>query len=148
MTDDHLYEAFEQGMKTKYPELCKNVAYEIGPGWYGLVAKLIGLIHNHVKSNNCYRERLQKRNDHNVPVPEYMEYPQIVQIKEKFGALRFYCDGGDQYINGVIDMAESMSTSICEQCGDVGHTRGGGWLVTLCDKHHQERLERMNDSTY
>lgn len=144
---DHLYEAFEQGMKASYPELCDRIGYEIGPGWYGLVGNLISQIHNHVKSNNCFRERLLKKNEHNQPIPEYMEWPRIQQIKEKFGALRFYCDGTDQYINGLIDMAESMSASICEKCGNVGHTRAGGWLVTLCDQHYQERLERMNDST-
>lgn len=147
MYDDALYDAFAEGMKTKYPELCSNIGYEIGPGWYGLVGKLIASIHAHVKSNNCYRERLMKENRMRLPIPEYMEYPTIVQIKEKFGALRFYCDGADKYIEGLIDMAEIMSSGICEKCGNVGHTREGGWLVTLCDQHYQERLERLNDST-
>ena len=147
MYDDHLYDAFERGMKTSYPELCTNIGYEIGPGWYGLVGTLIGQIHAHVKGNNCFRERLLKDNHQKLPIPEYMEWPTIVQIKEKFGALRFYCDGTDKYIDGLIDMAETMSTQICEKCGNVGHVRKGGWLVTLCDKHYQERLERMNDYT-
>ena len=58
MYDDHLYDAFERGMKTSYPELCTNIGYEIGPGWYGLVGTLIGQIHAHIKHNNYFRERL------------------------------------------------------------------------------------------
>jgi hypothetical protein len=35
----------------------------------------------------------------------------------------------------MIAMAESMSYRICEECGDRGKMRGGGWVRTLCDKH-------------
>jgi hypothetical protein len=77
-------------------------------------------------------------------IPPWMEdleeIPPVVavQIKEKFGTLRFYYDGGDEYIAGVLSMAESMSARTCEQCGSLGTARGGGWIRTLCDKHAQE----------
>jgi hypothetical protein len=63
--------------------------------------------------------------------------PQVVavQIKEKFGSLRFYYDGGNQFCRGVISLAEEMSACICEVCGDFGKMRKGGWIRTLCDKH-------------
>ena len=43
------------------------------------------------------------------PVPEAV--PQLVatQVKEKFGTLRFYYDGGDDEISGMVRMAEAMS---------------------------------------
>ena len=66
--------------------------------------------------------------------------PQVVavQVKEKFGSLRFYYDGGDEYIRALVNFAESMSGRICEKCGSPGKTRGGGWVRTLCDEHEEE----------
>ena len=63
--------------------------------------------------------------------------PQVVavQVKEKFGTLRFYYDGGDEYISGLVAMAESMSGCTCEECGAPGKQRSGGWIQTLCDEH-------------
>lgn len=63
--------------------------------------------------------------------------PQLVadQIKEKFGTLRFYATGGDEYTNGVIRMAESMSCVTCEVCSKPGMTNGKGWIKTTCEEH-------------
>jgi hypothetical protein len=65
------------------------------------------------------------------------EVPQvtIAQIKEKFGTLRFYYDGGDDYISGMVSLAESLSGLTCEECGSIGERRSGGWIRTLCDEH-------------
>jgi hypothetical protein len=63
--------------------------------------------------------------------------PQVVasQVKEKFGTLRFYYSGGDETVDGIERMAESMSAVTCETCGAPGKTRSGGWIQTLCDEH-------------
>lgn len=59
----------------------------------------------------------------------------VEQIKEKFGSLRIYTTGGDNWTNGVVDMAESMSKFICEVTGDRGaHCRKGFNLKTLSEK--------------
>lgn len=63
-----------------------------------------------------------------------MKYPTVLQVKEKFGGLRFYIGGGDKHINDLISKAEKESFEICEYCGsidDVKQTRGG-WIKTLC----------------
>lgn len=60
---------------------------------------------------------------------------EAVQIKEKFGTLRFYTNTSDRYIDGLISMAESMSSITCETCGKPGHLRGGGWVYAACDEH-------------
>ena len=62
-----------------------------------------------------------------------------LQIKEKFGTLRFYAEGGDAYTVGMTQMAESMSAVTCECCGAPGTTAGSGWIRTLCARHHEER---------
>ncbi len=66
--------------------------------------------------------------------------PQVIatQIKEKFGTLRFYYWGGDDYCRGIESMAESMSAVTCEVCGSPGKLRKGGWVQTLCDEHAKE----------
>lgn len=67
--------------------------------------------------------------------------PQVVadQVKEKFGGLRFFYTGGDDTIDGMVKFAESLSERTCEACGAPGHSRGGGWITTLCDLHAAER---------
>lgn len=55
------------------------------------------------------------------------------QVKEKFGTLRIYYHGGDEYISGLVDMAQSISSVTCEQCGAPGESRDGGWIRTLCE---------------
>lgn len=67
--------------------------------------------------------------------------PQVVadQVKEKFGTLRFYYHGGDDYCRGLESMAASMSGVTCETCGNVGKLRQGGWIRTLCDTHANEQ---------
>ena len=55
------------------------------------------------------------------------------QIKEKFGLLTIYHDGGDSYCDGVVDMAEAMSAVTCELCGEPGKPNDSGWISTLCE---------------
>jgi len=63
--------------------------------------------------------------------------PQVVadQVKEKFGTLRFYYSGGDDVIDGMVQMAEAMSSVTCEECGAPGKTNDKGWLSTRCEAH-------------
>jgi len=70
-----------------------------------------------------------------VTIPPEVPQVTIAQIKEKFGTLRFYYDGGDDYISGMVSLAESLSGLTCEECGSIGERRSGGWIRTLCDEH-------------
>jgi len=84
-----------------------------------------------------------------VEIPPEVTQVTIAQIKEKFGTLRFYYDGGDDYISGMVALAESMSGLTCEECGSIGERRDGGWIRTLCDEHeaeHQERIKARNQN--
>lgn len=73
------------------------------------------------------------------PVPEIVQQVTVTQVKEKFGTLRFYYDGGDDVISGMVGFAEALSACTCEQCGAPGVRRGGGWIRTLCDTHATEQ---------
>lgn len=73
-----------------------------------------------------------------IEVTPKLNHITVQQIKEKFGGLRFYYSGGDEYISGLVDMAESWAGHTCETCGNSGKRRGGGWIRTLCDVHEDE----------
>jgi hypothetical protein len=77
------------------------------------------------------------------PVTPKVGWIRVQQIKEKFGGLRFYYDGGDLYIDGLVSMAESWAGQTCETCGNKGQQRHGGWIRTLCDAHEDEYQDRI-----
>lgn len=75
---------------------------------------------------------------------ERLKEPQVVafQIKEKFGGLRFYTTGASTRQLIIIDFAENLSYTICENCGstdDVEQTRTG-WILTYC-KACRDKIE-------
>ena len=124
------YDAYEKRLTEKYPEIFSQAhsGIAVGEGWWPIIESLCSSIQHHIKWKKG-------------------ECPQVVvmQIKEKFGGLRFYYDGGDDYINGMVSMAESWANKSCETCGAPGKTREGGWIKTLCDHHELERQQRMKE---
>lgn len=67
------------------------------------------------------------------PIPQVV----AVQVKEKFGGLRFYYDGGDELIRGAVSMAEAMSYRTCDVCGAPGTPNHDGWISTRCEAHRE-----------
>lgn len=102
-------------------------------GWYNIIDTMCNTIQSRIDGRNKYNKWAVENNRLTQE-----EIPQVVavQVKEKFGTLRFYYDGGDPYIAGIVDMAESMSACTCEECGSPGKIRGDSWVRTLCDKHY------------
>ena len=63
----------------------------------------------------------------------------ILQIKEKFGGLRFYIGSGTEEIHDIISKYEGISYETCEVCGEKGKPyRNMPWHRTLCDDHYKE----------
>jgi len=123
---------FDEMLCAKYPKLmanrhktmqetCMYWGFECGDGWFNILNQLMGNIQHHIDSKNKKEEVV----------------PQVVldQVKEKFGTLRFYYTGGDDYIRGMVSMAEAMSGVTCEVCGKPGETNYGGWIKTRCEEH-------------
>jgi hypothetical protein len=104
-------------------ETCMCWGFDCGDGWYNILDQLMGNIQNHIDWKNRQTELVKQVT--------------LDQVKEKFGTLRFYYTGGDDVIDGMVRMAESMSAVVCETCGAPGKRRGGGWVRTLCN-HHAE----------
>ena len=63
-------------------------------------------------------------------------WPRVVQIKEKFGTLRFYVHGqlSDGLRAQILQVEEEESARTCERCGAPGQLRNGGWRHTYCDE--------------
>lgn len=58
---------------------------------------------------------------------------EVIQVKEKFGGLRVYCDYSTDEIEDLIMKAEEESYRTCEICGKPGKMcSDGGWMKTLC----------------
>lgn len=101
-----------------------------GSGWYSIIDALCKTIRGYCTDIN---------------EDEEYRIPRAVQIKEKFGGLRFYVDGIpeeiSEKINGAKRMAEMMSFTTCENCGaTVNVSRDeSGWIKTLCEECREER---------
>ena len=138
MTDnfDH-YELFEHRLKEQYPEMFSQPygGIAVGEGWWPIIESLCDHIHHYVKHKNEQRDQYN-RGEGCPPVI-------VAQIKEKFGGLRFYYNGGDATVDGMVRMAESWAAHSCEECGKPGERRSGSWIRTLCDEHDQKRKERI-----
>ena len=67
--------------------------------------------------------------------------PRVLQVKEKFGMLRFYVTGANDEQFTAINTVESLSTRVCEMCGAMQHTRTWKmhWHKTLCFSHAVQR---------
>jgi len=89
-------------------------------GWYGIIDDMLATM-----SNSVHVHKLG-----NI---------KVVQIKEKFGALRVYIEPYDRYTQGIIDMAETLSKHTCERCGKPGELWSVGWYKTLCLNHYTTR---------
>ena len=132
------YNAFEKEMRETYPKIFSQPfgGFAVGPGWWPLIKTLCHLIQSHIDWKNNRAEK--------YPDLMYKPVEQVVahQIKEKFGGLRFYYDGGNDIIAGMVTMAEEIANQTCETCGSPGRTYSSGWVRTLCEKHEQERLDK------
>lgn len=64
--------------------------------------------------------------------------PKIDQVKEKYGSLRIYYTGGDQYATGIISFAEYLSETTCEICGQKSRI-SSTYKKSLCEDHANRR---------
>jgi len=112
---------------------CMAWGCECGNGWYEILASVCWMISQHERNKEDNKKYLEKNDPERlVTLPEYFPV-KFDQIKEKFGGLRIYYSGGDDYVRGTVSMAEEMSHKICEVCGNKGKPNNSGWIMTLCD---------------
>lgn len=97
---------------------------EINDGWLNLVYEL------------C--KKLDEMTDYETGDNKFT----VVQIKEKFGGLRFYVYGATKEMYNLINEYEQKSYQVCEICGKPGYTRPTGWITTMCRKHFLDVIKR------
>lgn len=149
MTDDKF-----QLLAQNHPDLFQkagDIEFSVGDGWFTIVDTLCGLIsHDNETSKSRLKYALENPDakmgesiaDLEKTVSEaYNSLPTIVQVKEKFGSLRFYCEGGSAEIHNYITFAESLTYHTCEECGSPAKARNDGWIKVLCDKHYKEKQD-------
>jgi len=90
-------------------------------GWYDLIRECVESIH---------KELLTWKEEDRVDFT-------VLQIKEKFGTLRFYVSTENEAIETTIQRAEMLSGKTCEVCGKPGKLAvlSFGWLATACPEH-------------
>ncbi|WP_020167396.1 MULTISPECIES: hypothetical protein [Methylotenera] len=119
-----------------------NSALYVGDGWYDLLYRLSGSLENTAESEDID--------------PHSESWPAAMQVKSKFGSLKFYCRTGKKeeqnfvveqfgevisvrplpsnaYMADLISIAEKDSKEICEECGEAGYLRTVKLIKTLCD---------------
>lgn len=148
MTSEEMQDYFPK----VYPKMFvgKYGGVACGAGWFYILDKLCANIQHHIdwkekQGDSATRFNSTASSEDMRPVPDTVTQVTIDQIKEKFGCLRFYYSGGDEYISGMVTLAESMSGVTCEECGSIGERRSGGWIRTLCDTHEAERQATIKE---
>ena len=92
------------------------------PGWHNIIHDLLETIKHH-----CVKYNLKGF--------------KILQVKEKFGGLRFYYGFEDMYdtdmdcIDQYVAQAEKRAGETCEYCGMPGEIQGKTWLKCVCKEH-------------
>lgn len=116
-------------------QTCMCWGFETPDTWFNLLYELSSKLEN-------LNKKLQKDN---ISI-------QAIQVKEKFGSLRFYYDiinnSNNDNINiselskqvqDLIDFAEKKSWDICCFCGKPATTTTAGWINRVCDNCVKER---------
>ena len=123
----------QQELVDKYPELFEHAWPSVSDGWLPLLDTLCRVIKHHVKWQEKKGVTIVCDGEEPPEEGEWMDRFFFSQIKEKFGGLRVYSYGADDYIRGLTDFAEAMSYHTCEECGNAGLIRQTKWIKTLCD---------------
>jgi hypothetical protein len=104
-------------LTSRYPRLYSYTrVLDVGPGWLPLIEELSAKLE-----------------------PLCNDEVFAVQVKEKYGTLRFYMSCYTSEVERMIEDAEHRSQFICMGCGEPGQLRGGGWIETLCDECNKEK---------
>lgn len=118
-------------LSNKYPQFLSKVYLETPAGWAGILDKLLENIQKEI--DFCKEKGTSGTDEDDVSKFK------IIQIKEKFSGLRFYCDFINDKIYNLIQEAEMLSYTSCEVCGEQSNsTSVNGWLRTLCPDHLPE----------
>lgn len=141
----------EKQLKEKHPIVLRRMnvpgrepismfGIECGDGWYDLIDETCSWIEEIIKK--LPQEEIEEMRQYwgeggELPSIEDI-LPAAVQIKEKFGGLRFYMSWQTEAMDEIIRQAEGVAERTCMACGKEGKMRGDGWLTVQCDACEKE----------
>ena len=116
---------FLQELKKQFPNAIGNLTFlETPDGWNDLIAACAQNLESEISSLNC-----EERKKYGA-----------VQIKEKFGGLRWYTSHLYPKIDEIIRKYENLSMITCETCGEPGERSSiKGWIFVACKKHFRQK---------
>lgn len=104
-----------------FPTWPPKLGFSISPGWEPLLHELCAELEEQAKGLQGHAPAFE-----------------VVQVKQKCGALRVYAEYESVQMRRAIEAAQVRSRTICEVCGDLGHgQRVEGYLVALCTLHYE-----------
>lgn len=117
--EDNRFERFESKFPNVFKEGC---CIECGKGWDAIIDELCTAI-----EPLCAKTHIT-----------------AIQVKEKFGGLRFYMSGVSADIYSHIRKAEEKALETCERTGTPGKLRTDiGWMRVLCDDEYNKEKEQL-----
>lgn len=116
-----LYEGFPRFFNRQSPPVRGGFwGFECRDGWFNILMDLCGRLSTVVD-----------------------EEFKVLQVKEKFGTLRFYVFKANDTARELIRRAEVESSHTCEECGSLtGTLRGEGWMKILCNHCDKARSSK------
>ena len=128
---DQLFDKYSEIFAQRHlpmTQTCMCWGIDTGDGWYQIIDDLCAKIKAYV-------------NEQRVKYPKFTV--EAIQVKEKFGVLRFYIDYGDDYIYNLITEATEKSRKTCDVCGEPGNLATyNHWWMTLCKTHSDEYIAK------
>lgn len=99
----------------------RGMCFECGPGWKKIIADL----------SDALEKEISKMKEEGTS-EQWLPY--AIQVKEKYGTLRFYMFTETDEIIDLIEKAQDLSQDTCEMCGEKGTLQNRHWIEVLCDK--------------
>ena len=130
-----LFDAFPylyRGRVKPIEESLMSVGCDCDSGWFDLICMLSQKIEDAARAAGLE--------------PQSDEWPEAIQIKQKWGSLRFYLKNSplarSDEVAALKREAEECSAKTCEICGNPGTLIEGRRVKTLCEDHTKELIQR------
>jgi len=156
----------EKKLFKKYPKLFRQKdlpmsqtamcwGLQCSDGWYDLIDKVCEYLQNMINWNNwpqveftTVKEKLAGlRLYWTMKLKTEEEFKKSKKLKKKFKTFNEYIKWANEkfeFVDGVISLAEWLSYSICEFCGERGKRRRiAGWEHTFCDKCYKQYKNKI-----
>ena len=140
--------------KLRYKKLCKRYPFLIVCDWNG---KPLGYEFTYLDDmpegwRKTFGKEICEEIRRVLVKANYLNKYRVIQVKEKYGSLRWYDDGAPSSIyhelQDVIDKYEEMSVRTCIRCGRPATKISLGWISPFCDKcaekFHNIKFKEIN----